>query len=77
MSKKTILRDFCFHSLSGGITRVKKHQLGITGEVKPCRKIPVDIKNNCKSVVIKRKLLLMLLYQRYIFSMNEVDESAM
>jgi hypothetical protein len=64
MNKRTILCDFCFHSFSGGIKRVKKHQLGITQEVKPCRKIPTDIKNNCKSVVVKRKLLLMLLYQR-------------
>ncbi|KAK2389768.1 hypothetical protein QL285_063336 [Trifolium repens] len=33
MSKKTILCNFCFHPLSGEITRGKKHQLGITGEV--------------------------------------------
>ncbi|RHN75654.1 hypothetical protein MtrunA17_Chr2g0323591 [Medicago truncatula] len=42
-SKKIILCDFCGHP-TGGITRAKKLQLGIKGEVKPCEKTPEEVK---------------------------------
>ena len=36
--KKKIYCDFCDKVSNGGISRARRHQLGITGDVKLCRK---------------------------------------
>jgi hypothetical protein len=50
--------------------------LGITGEVNPCRKIPADIKKNLQECCDKKKDVVDCFISE-VFSMNEVDESAM
>jgi hypothetical protein len=75
-SKTTIVCDFCFHPSNGGITRAKKHQLGIPGQVKPCRKIPTDIKQQLQESYDKKKASVDA-FMSEVVSLNEVDESAM
>ncbi|KAK2362241.1 AT-hook motif nuclear-localized protein [Trifolium repens] len=42
--KKSVTCNFCLETFTGGISRARKHQLGIPGEVKKCRKTPADAK---------------------------------
>jgi hypothetical protein len=76
VSKTTIVCDFCFHPSNGGITRAKKHQLGIPGQVKPCRKIPADIKQQLQESYDKKKASVDA-FMSEVVSLNEADESAM
>ncbi|KAK2397863.1 hypothetical protein QL285_059395 [Trifolium repens] len=76
VSKTTIVCDFCFHPSNEGITRAKKHQLGIPGQVKPCRKIPADIKQQLQESYDKKKASVDA-FMSEVVSLNEADESAM
>ena len=42
--RKKVTCDFCNLTSSGGISRAKRHQLGITGDVISCTKTPDDVK---------------------------------
>jgi hypothetical protein len=75
-SKTIIVCDFCFHPSNGGITRAKKHQLGIPGQVKRCTKIPADIKQQLQERYDKNKAAVDA-FMSEVVSLNEVDESAM
>ncbi|RDX62030.1 hypothetical protein CR513_59679, partial [Mucuna pruriens] len=46
---KSVTCDFCLKTSMGGITRAKRHQLGIRGYVGACRKIPEDIRLELKA----------------------------
>ncbi|CAL5205836.1 unnamed protein product [Lathyrus oleraceus] len=43
-NKKKVTCDFCNMTSSGGISRAKKHQLGIKGDVVACLKISAEVK---------------------------------
>lgn len=43
-NKKNVTCDICNLTSSGGISRAKKHQLGIKGDVVTCLKISVEVK---------------------------------
>jgi hypothetical protein len=42
--KNKVTCNFCLLTSSGGITRARRHQLGIKGDVAACRKTPPDVK---------------------------------
>ncbi|RDY00852.1 hypothetical protein CR513_15908, partial [Mucuna pruriens] len=54
-NRKSVMCDFCLKTSTGGITRAKKHQLGIRGDVGACRKIPEDIKLELKATFEQKK----------------------
>ncbi|KAL2322193.1 hypothetical protein Fmac_026572 [Flemingia macrophylla] len=48
-NRKSMTCDFCQKTSTGGITRAKRHQLGIKGDVGACRKMPEDLKFEMKA----------------------------
>ncbi|KAL2317146.1 hypothetical protein Fmac_031022 [Flemingia macrophylla] len=44
-----VVSDFNFALNEGGITKAKKHQLGLKGDIGACRKIPKDLKFELKA----------------------------
>ncbi|RDX83985.1 hypothetical protein CR513_35034, partial [Mucuna pruriens] len=54
-NRKSVMCDFCLKTSRGGITRVKRHQLGIRGDVDACRKISEDIRLDLKAVFEQKK----------------------
>nr|KYP42636.1 hypothetical protein KK1_035966 [Cajanus cajan] len=55
-NRKSVTCDFCLKTSTGGITRAKKHQLGIKGDVGACRKIPEDLKLEMKAAYESKKI---------------------
>ncbi|CAH9076630.1 unnamed protein product [Cuscuta epithymum] len=53
--KKTVTCDFCGKTTTGGITRAKRHQMGIRGDVGACRKTPADVTLLLKEAYEKKK----------------------
>ncbi|KAL9330832.1 hypothetical protein ACSQ67_000442 [Phaseolus vulgaris] len=43
-NKSVVTCDFCLKTTTGGITRAKKHQMGMQGDVSSCQKIPPEIR---------------------------------
>ena len=43
-NKKSVTCDFCRKVTNDGITRAKRHQLGIKGDVNVCKKCPPEVK---------------------------------
>ncbi|RDX70182.1 hypothetical protein CR513_50603, partial [Mucuna pruriens] len=54
-NRKSVTCDFCLKTSTGGITRAKRHQLGIRGDVGAYRKIPEDIRLELKAVFEQKK----------------------
>ncbi|XP_020206248.1 uncharacterized protein LOC109791366 [Cajanus cajan] len=55
-NRKSVTCDFCLKTSTGGITRAKRHQLGIKGDVGACRKIPEDLKLEMKAAYESKKI---------------------
>ncbi|KAJ1399393.1 Alpha/Beta hydrolase fold [Sesbania bispinosa] len=69
--KKYVTCDFCGKTTSGGITRAKRHQMGISGDVKGCMKTPADVKMLLKEAHdMKKEELTVLL----LFDFNDQEE---
>lgn len=47
-NKKAVTWDFCGKNTTGGITRAKRHQMRVKGDVGACLKIPAEIKAKIK-----------------------------
>jgi len=43
-NRSVVTCDFCLKTTTGGITRAKKHQMGLNGDVSSCPKIPPEIR---------------------------------
>uniref|UniRef100_A0A0R0HS56 BED-type domain-containing protein n=1 Tax=Glycine max TaxID=3847 RepID=A0A0R0HS56_SOYBN len=43
-NRKSVTCDFCHKTTTGGISRAKRHQLQIKGDVGSCKKVPEDVK---------------------------------
>jgi hypothetical protein len=43
-NKKKVYWGFYNTSFTGGISGARRHQLGIRGDVAPCRKRPLDVR---------------------------------
>ncbi|KAG5032408.1 hypothetical protein JHK82_015991 [Glycine max] len=43
-NRKSVTCDFCHKTTTGGISRAKRHQLQIKGDVGFCKKVPEDVK---------------------------------
>lgn len=54
-NKRAVTCDFCLKTTNGGITRAKKHQIGLEGDVSACKKIPPSIKLKIKQAYEKKK----------------------
>ncbi|XP_019437890.1 PREDICTED: uncharacterized protein LOC109343825 [Lupinus angustifolius] len=54
-NKKSVTCNFCGHISTGGITKAKKHQMGVTRDVSACKEIPADIKQHIMDVFMKKK----------------------
>ncbi|RDX80437.1 hypothetical protein CR513_39014, partial [Mucuna pruriens] len=55
-NRKSVTCDFCLKTSTGGITRAKRHQLRIRGDVGACRKIPEDIRLELKAAFEQKKV---------------------
>lgn len=54
-NKKVVTYDFWGNTLTNGITRAKRHQMGVKGDVGACLKIIVEIKLKNKEACDKKK----------------------
>ncbi|KAK4285022.1 hypothetical protein QN277_001773 [Acacia crassicarpa] len=52
--KRYVTCDFCGKETTGGITRAKKHQIWLKGDVGPCKKIPPEIKKMVKDAYMQK-----------------------
>ena len=43
-NRKSVTCDFCHKTTTRGISRAKRHQLQIKGDVGSCKKVPEDVK---------------------------------
>ena len=43
-NKKSVTCDFCHQTSTEGISRARRHQLQIKGDVGSCKKVPEDVK---------------------------------
>ena len=41
---KKVTCDYCLIESNGGISRAKQHQMGVTGNVRACKKTSEDVK---------------------------------
>lgn len=48
INNKAVTYDFRGKNTTGGITRAKRHQMGVKGDVGACLKIPAEIKAKIK-----------------------------
>ncbi|KAK4283950.1 hypothetical protein QN277_000847 [Acacia crassicarpa] len=55
-NRKSVTCDFCKKVTTGGITRAKRHQMGIKGDVNACTKCPPEVKNLLKEAAEKKKV---------------------
>ncbi|KAK4259931.1 hypothetical protein QN277_006209 [Acacia crassicarpa] len=55
-NRKSVTCDFCKKVTTGGITRAKKHQMGIKGDVNACTQCPPEVKNLLKEAAEKKKV---------------------
>ena len=54
-NKKKVTCDFCNLTSSGGISRAKRHQLAITGDVVSCTKTPEDVKAILRADMVEKE----------------------
>ncbi|KAK7310136.1 hypothetical protein RJT34_07436 [Clitoria ternatea] len=53
--RKSVTCDFCLKTTTGGITRAKRHQMGIRGDVSACENTPREIKKLLIEKFLKKK----------------------
>lgn len=54
-NRQAVTCDFCGKTTTGGITRAKKHQLGVRGDVFACTETPAEVKAKIKEAFDKKK----------------------
>ncbi|KAL2648012.1 hypothetical protein AAZV13_05G150000 [Glycine max] len=69
-NNKSVTCDFCHKTSTGGISRAKRHQLQIKGDVGSCKKVPEDVK--LEMIVAYEKKIVET--AAYMEAMQEEDE---
>ena len=69
-NRKSVTCDFCGKVTTGGITRAKRHQMGVRGDVNSCKRIPPEIKKLIKEAFEKKKAEK----DSYMTELNENDD---
>ncbi|XP_061376093.1 uncharacterized protein LOC133318146 [Gastrolobium bilobum] len=54
-NRRFVTCDYCLQTTNGGITRAKRHQIGLRGDVQACRKIPADVKKILKDAYMLKQ----------------------
>ncbi|KAK7316728.1 hypothetical protein RJT34_00400 [Clitoria ternatea] len=54
-NRKQVTYDFCGKIRTGGITRAKRHQMGVRGDCGSSHKCPEDVKETLKAAFINKK----------------------
>ncbi|KAK7264804.1 hypothetical protein RJT34_32415 [Clitoria ternatea] len=54
-NRKQVTCDFYGKITTGGITRAKRHQMGVRGDCGSCHKCPEDVKETLKAAFINKK----------------------
>ena len=69
-NRKSVTCDFCHKTTTGGISRAKRHQLQIKGDVGSCKKVPEDVKLEMIAAYEKK----IVETAAYMEAMQEEDE---
>ncbi|KAK7271008.1 hypothetical protein RJT34_26584 [Clitoria ternatea] len=69
-NRKQATCDFCGKITTGGITRAKRHQMGVRGDCGSCHKCPEDVKETLKAAFINKKNER----DAYLKETNDLDE---
>ncbi|KAK7309768.1 hypothetical protein RJT34_06762 [Clitoria ternatea] len=69
-NRKQVTCDFCGKTTTGGITRAKRHQMGVRGDCGSCPKCPDDIKEALKAALLNKKNER----EAYLKEINDLDE---
>ncbi|KAK7303265.1 hypothetical protein RJT34_14167 [Clitoria ternatea] len=69
-NRKQVTCDFCGKITTGGITRAKRHQMGVRGDCGSYHKCPEDIKETLKATFINKKNER----DAYLKETNDLDE---
>ncbi|KAK7318320.1 hypothetical protein RJT34_03019 [Clitoria ternatea] len=54
-NRKCVTCDFCGKITTGGITRAKRHQMGVRGDCAACHKCPKEVKETLKIAFLNKK----------------------
>ncbi|KAK7292955.1 hypothetical protein RJT34_15813 [Clitoria ternatea] len=53
-NRKQVTCDFCGKTTTGGITRARRHQMGVRGDCSSCPKCPDDVKEALKAALLNK-----------------------